>query len=164
MSSVNYFHSRYRKEEPRTDARFGIADDGVLAYTTLSEDESLAYVTNHNCRTVSFTPVDHNIVVMSNGNECSQCDGMLYVPSTHELIFVELKDRVKDWISEAVEQLESTIRHFSANHDIADFPRRSAYAANRQRPYYHVSKKEECEAFRRRTGFRLNISNEIVIK
>lgn len=163
MSSINYFHPKYKREEPRTNVHFGINDNGVLAYTTLDED-AIVKVINNNRQSIQFTPVDHNIVVLENGNERSQCDGMLYIETSKELTFVEMKDCGKNWIIEAIGQLKSTITHFSSNHIIADFKKRKAYAANKQHPFFQYSKKELIEEFRNQTGFRLNITNEIVIK
>lgn len=164
MPSINYFHSSYRREEPRTDSKFGIGDNGKLAFTTLVEGETIVEVLNKEGRSVQFTPIDHNVIVMENGNERSQCDGMLHIPATKELIFVEMKTSEKGWITEAIKQLESTINHFAANHVVEDFKKRSAYAANSRHPYFQSSKKEECAVFRARTKFRLNITNRIVIK
>lgn len=164
MPSINYFHPSYKREEPRTNSRFGIGDDGKLAFTTLEEDETIVEVLNEVCRSVQFMPIDHNVIVMEDGNERSQCDGMLHISATKELIFVEMKSCGQEWITEAIEQLRSTISHFATNHVVEDFKKRSAYAANSRRPYFQSSKKEECAAFRTHTKFRLNITNRIVIK
>lgn len=164
MLSINYFHPQYKREESRADAIFGIYDDGNLAFTTSIENPIIIEVTNKNCHNIQFTPIDHNIIVIENGNEQSQCDGMLHIALTKELIFVEMKDCDKNWISEAVSQLESTINHFSINHVISDFKKRSAYAGNKQHPFFQYSKKELAETFRNQTKFRLNITNKIVIK
>ncbi|MBP3669025.1 MAG: hypothetical protein J6J26_05590 [Bacteroides sp.] len=164
MSSINYFHIQYKREEPRTDILFGINDNGVLAYTTSSDESGIMEVTNKSSHSIQFTPVDHNIIVIENGNERSQCDGMLHIEVTKELIFIEMKDCSKDWISEAVNQLKSTIAHFSSNHVITDFNKRSAYAGNKQHPFFQHSKKELAETFRNQTKFRLNITNKVTIK
>ena len=92
MSSINYFHIQYKREEPRTDILFGINDNGVLAYTTSSDESGIMEVTNKSSHSIQFTPVDHNIIVIENGNERSQCDGMLHIEVTKELIFIEMKD------------------------------------------------------------------------
>lgn len=164
MPSINYFHPQYKREEPRADVTFGISDNGTLAYTTSLDENVITEVTNNNCRNIQFTPIDHNIIIIENGNERSQCDGMLYVEATKELIFIEMKDSNKNWINEAIEQLKSTITHFSSNHIVTDFKKRNAYAANKQHPFFQYSKKELAEVFRNQTKFRLNITNKIVIK
>lgn len=164
MSSINYFDEKKYKHEKRTDISFGIGDDGKLAFTTLKESETIAKVTNKFNRCVQFTPIDHNIKIIVNGNERSQCDGMLYIEVTKELVFVELKTGDKNWVADAIAQLESTIANFSANHVISDYKYRSAYAANRKHPYFQYSKKEEIETFRTHTRFRLNITNTIILK
>ena len=165
MPSINYFHSSYKKENPRKDTQFGVGDNGQLAFTTLVESEMIAHVSNVFARMVQFTPIDHNVIVYDGkGNECSQCDGMLYVDETKELVFVELKTKDKSWIPDAIAQLESTISHFASQHVVSDFKHRSAYAANNQHPHFHFSMKEECAAFRARTQFRLNVTNKITLK
>ncbi len=164
MPSINYFDRKYQKEVPVAHTFFGIGDDGSLAFTTLEKDKMVAEVTNKECRRIQFTPIDHNIVVVENGDERSQCDGMLYVDATKELVFVELKTGGKDWIQDAISQLESTIVHFSANHVWSDYKKRSAYAANNKRPVFQHSNREQAEAFRCHTHFRLYITNQIVVK
>lgn len=79
-----------------------------------------------------------------------------------KLAFTTLKG--SETVADAIAQLESTIANFSANHVISDYKYRSAYAANRQHPYFQYSKKEEIETFRTHTRFRLNITNTIVLK
>lgn len=161
----SYFDACYRREASRTDATFGIRDDGRLAFTTPETAGADVAVKNPARRDVQFTPVDHNIIVWNDrGEEQSQCDGMLYVKETEELVFVEIKDQQKKWIPEAEEQLESTIAHFRTLHDTTAFRHRSAYAANRQHPHFNYSQKDRCIAFRNRTGFRLNIVNRIALK
>lgn len=165
MPDINYFDQKYSKEAPRKENEFGIGDNGNLAFTTLVESEKIAYVSNGYARLVQFIPIDHNVIVKdNNGNECSQCDGMLHVAETKDLIFVELKTKGKKWIPEAIAQLESTINHFASQHTVSDFKYRRAYAANSQHPHFNYSMKEACAAFHTRTKFRLNIMNKIVLK
>lgn len=164
MSTINFFSKQYKREEPRNDSEFGVGDDGILAFTTSDKDKRVAIVNNSVPRSVQFTPIDHNIVILENGNERSMCDGMLYVSGTRELIFVELKTASKDWLADAISQLKSTIAIFGQNHILTDYGKCSAYAANQRHPFFNSSKRDECTHFRSETQFRLNITNRIIIK
>jgi hypothetical protein len=165
QKKIDFFDSAYQKEMPRKDSKFGIIDDGKIAFTSTSVDERQwnAIVLNEANASLQFTPVDHNIVVKNEmGNELSQCDGMINCGNCY-LAFVELKKVNGKWIEEAIRQLESTIHIFAECHDTESFARRFAYAANRQRPRFHFSEKSRMQKFHNKTGFRLLIQNEISV-
>jgi hypothetical protein len=93
QKKIDFFDSAYQKEMPRKDSKFGIIDDGKIAFTSTSVDERQwnAIVLNEANASLQFTPVDHNIVVKNEmGNELSQCDGMINCGNCY-LAFVELK-------------------------------------------------------------------------
>lgn len=78
MPPINFFDEQYICEPPRTDQIFGLCDHGALAYSDTTNNYTwIAKVINPDLLEVLFTPIDHNIVVFDNGNELSQCDGML---------------------------------------------------------------------------------------
>lgn len=78
MSPINFFDEKYIRENSRTDHIFGLCDYGTLAYSDTTNNHAwIAKVINSDHLEVLFTPIDHNIVVYDNGNEMSQCDGML---------------------------------------------------------------------------------------
>ena len=79
---------------------------------------------------MSFIAVDNNIPYYdTDGNEMSHCDAMIYTKQT--LIFIELKNQAKDWISESIEQLKSTIKHFDETDGLDKFRFKKAYACNK---------------------------------
>ncbi len=172
MKEIDFFAADIFREEPRTDNIFGIndaiqeGDHNGMAYTTTDTDNKWnATVKNENYRPVTFEPLDHNIDVKDeNNNQYSLCDGMLYTDNNDDLIFVELKDQDKDWISKDIMQLESTIKLFTANHDYKDWKRRSAFAANSKHPQFKFSHRTEMQEFKNATHFSLRIVATINIK
>lgn len=165
MASVNFFDSQYQSEQTKSDIEFGLYDpgDNSPAITTNNHLLSQAVVKNPNGNPVNFIPIDHNIILIdNNGNQLSLCDGLLYVGNTF-LAFIELKDVMRNWIDEAVGQLENTIEIFKQNHYYLDYRNRRAYAANKEHPYFNVSRKELMQQFHQKTGFRLFIQNTIIV-
>lgn len=164
---TNFFDSKYQKEPARSDSQFGICDNGSLAYTTTQGDSSqwVAVVSNADQKALRFVPVDHNIVVLNSQNqEISQCDGMLYAEDNMWIAFVELKEVRAGWKKKPHDQLESTVRIFLANHDYTLFRKRFAYAVNRKHPHFAHSYKDEMQAFYNRYKFRLLFQQNIVVK
>ncbi|MBQ4477095.1 MAG: hypothetical protein IJQ18_06040 [Paludibacteraceae bacterium] len=164
MANINFFDKRFQKEDARTDLEFGIYDPGDNKPAVTTSDTSLgqAIVKNQQKKIVQFVAIDHNMDIRKqNGNAESTCDGMLYV-DTSFLAFVELKDELKNWISEAVSQLENTIKLFKEN-NYRTFSKHRAYAANKKHPQYAYSEKERMQHFKNRTGFTLYINGTIVI-
>lgn len=169
---IDLFAQEHQRELPRNDAFFGV-NDGVqlngeegMAYSTTDECSKPwnAQVNNPNCHQVQFTPLDHNIVLHPSPSEThSLCDGML-CHGQEWLAFVELKVVGEGWIQHNIDQLESTISLFHANHDYRQFQHREAYAANRKHPSYHFSHKVQMNEFHSRTKFRLLIQNTIIVK
>ena len=113
---------------------------------------------------MTFMPLDHNIVIHPTPDTTySLCDGMLYESNKDFLAFIELKVRKESWMNEAVTQLRSTIELFSENHDISEYRKRVAYAANKKHPRFNSSHKEIMQNFRNDTKFRLLIQNNIEV-
>ena len=165
MTPIDFFSDQYLTEAPRTDTVFGIIDDGIRAFTTINDPTQwMATVSNSNNSVLQFVPVDHNIIVTdADGNEQSMCDGMLHADNRW-LAFIELKDQLKGWIPDAIDQLMSTIDTFCKYHNPGLFQHRRAYACNRHRPRFASSHKSAMQHFYNQTGFRLIIGGEINVK
>lgn len=171
MEKVDFFSDDLFREQPRNDTLFGINDAveeglrGGMAYTTTKNPSSWnATVDNGGRKDVVFQPLDHNMEVKSaNGDAYSLCDGMLFTEQYGELAFVELKNKDKDWLQKSIEQLRSTITLFNANHNLVQFGRREAYAANSRHPQFMYSHRTEMQEFRNATRFRLYIQAKIHI-
>lgn len=166
MPSVNFFNTKHKTEPPRNDKEFKVHDPGNnLPAITTPADSELYQAIVHNPRQLllEFIPIDHNITFQdSNGNKISTCDGLLHTLENNEYIaFVELKDEMSGWITDAKDQLGNTIDLFRRNHVYTDYTRRYAYAASREHPQFAFSRKQMMQEFKNTYGFSLRIQNEI---
>ncbi|MCF8357708.1 MAG: hypothetical protein K9H26_03045 [Prolixibacteraceae bacterium] len=165
--NVNFFETPC-KEPARIDKLFGICDkqDGSKAFTDAENNNFwIAIVNNEHEKSVSFTPIDHCITIYKEGtsNQESTCDGMLTFKNS--LYLVELKEKQKDWKTEAINQLKNTIRLLLLHHDLSKFRYKKAYACNKKHPNFKVIESStKIEFFRETEGFKLDIQNEITIK
>ncbi len=169
--NVDFFDQAYRTEEARKDLEFGICDPAPEekrpAYTTTNASgphKWCAKVNNPASEEIIFIPIDNNFDFRdSEGQKESSCDGMMLLEKHSSLCFVELKNKRKQWITEAVDQLKATIAKFNANHDYKLFTRRLAYACNRRKPLVNNSHREQQQEFKRETHFTLHLSYNIDI-
>ena len=79
------------------------------------------------------------------------------------IVFVELKAVLKSWIPNATEQLETTIQHFIAHHDISTYRHKRAFACNKKHPKFQVIDNETKRRFFDTYRVRLNIQGVIKI-
>jgi len=152
------------KEPARTDSIFGLCDDqnGEKAYSTIDNASKwIATVKNDKNIELVFTPIDNCLIKSYELEGRGRCDGLLTSPD--HLYFIELKDVAKSWISEAVEQLESTINLFKENHDITTFRHKKAFACNKQHGHFHHFDNESNLAFFRKHKVRIDIQAEIIV-
>jgi hypothetical protein len=86
--------------------------------------------------------------------------------SENHLFFVELKNQAKQWQSEAIEQLESTIQFFIANHDSTVYRHKKAFGCNKKHPHPRINAqiKDTMNRFFQNYRFRLELQGEIKIK
>jgi len=157
---INFFDSKYFTEPLKSDTKIGIYDPegDCCAFTTINNDVKwCATILNPDCKSFRFVPIDNNIDIRRENNDKEKlCDGMLYVPSTNELSFVELKNYNRgSYIAYAEQQLLTTISHFTANHDYKSFHKRRAFICNPQRPNFAVSARQRISEFYKKTHFRL---------
>lgn len=111
--SVNFFGTECT-ELSRTDELFGICDDqdgGKAYFNATDKNKWIAVVKNDKGLAVSFTAIDHCIIILKEGtkDEESTCDGM--ITFTDSLYLVELKKQgAGGWVSKAIAQMENTIK------------------------------------------------------
>jgi hypothetical protein len=77
--------------------------------------------------------------------------------------FVELKDQMKNWKTDAIAQLESTIQFFKAHHDITAYKIKKAFACNKKHQRFQEIDQEQNLRFFREYGFRIDAQAEIII-
>lgn len=168
MVNIDFFDTKHKTEPPRNDTRFNLYDPGENHPVITTTDPNLyqAKVSNDHNYLIELIPIDHNIDLKdSNDNQLSTCDGLLHTVGNNGFIaFFELKDEMKDWITDAVSQLEQTIEIFRRHHKSSDFLHRYAFAANKRHPRFAFSHKEMMQQFKNRYDFHLLIQNDIVVR
>lgn len=146
--SIDFFIAKCQTENI-VDKEFGICDDEdeekkTPAYVDRNQpDKWGAVVKNQTNQSINFTAVD-NCVEMnrSDGTMDFRCDAML--TNDDNIVFVELKVQAADWIFHAVdEQLQTTIDHFKANHDLSRYKYKRAFVCNKRHPNFRVSYKDK---------------------
>ena len=161
---VNFFQTECQ-EPPISTSNFGVCDnqDGQKAYTDSTDATKwIANVENPNTLSITFTAIDNCIPILrGDGNDEKRCDGMLTY--TDNIVFIELKEVAKSWISDAIEQLEITVQHFIANHDISAYKHKRAFACNKKHPQFQVIDTETKRRFFDRYRIRLNLQHTIKV-
>ena len=76
---------------------------------------------------------------------------------------MELKDQAKDWIQEAIEQLESTIQFFIEHHDISIYKHKKAFACNKKHRHFQEIDNEFNLQFFRKYGVRIDVQGQIIV-
>jgi hypothetical protein len=162
---INFFCNKCQ-ELPINNPLFGLCDDqnGTKAYTNIDNPAKwIATVKNDYHVNLVFTAIDKCVIKDNEEAERGRCDGMLTSEGKNHIYFVELKDEAKNWITNAIEQLESTIRFFIENHDITVFKHKKAFACNKQHSRFQVIDNEFNLRFFRKYGVRIDIQTEVII-
>lgn len=160
--SMNFFDASW--ELPLNNSKFGLCDDenGAKAYTNTDEPSKwIATVQNGSNSKLVFTAIDKCVIKDNEQRLKGRCDGML--TSKEHIYFIELKNKSKGWLTEAIGQLESTIELFIASHDIKIFKHRKAFACNKQHQHFQEIDNEFNLMFFRKYGVRIDIQAEIII-
>ncbi|RPD49867.1 hypothetical protein DNI29_03455 [Hymenobacter sediminis] len=164
---VDFFTSRCAdgslSDDVTNAAEFGLCDDPHVAgqpkkraYVDEHDSEKwIARVINHPRYEVTFKGVDNCIIVErpATGQQVekeSSCDGILLYEEN--IIFVELKDKKRDWLKGAVEQVQATITAFKVSHDIENYKMRRAYVVNKAQPQFNAGRNQRANSFFAETG------------
>lgn len=143
---------------------FGLCDkeDGTKAYPDSTNPEDwIAQVKNENKLDIVVTAIDKCILQDEEYPNRGRCDAML-TTNTH-LYLVELKNQIPPWQTHTINQLKSTIKFLTENHDISSFKKKKAFACNKKREKFVFIDNEENLAMFRSTGFRIDIQSEILV-
>ena len=127
----------------------------------VSKQDWNAVIESYGRADLNFIAVDNNIPYYDkNGNEKNRCDAMLWTDKT--VVFIELKDKSKDWLEDAIVQLKSTIEFFDKVDGLGKFKYKKAYACNKMHPCFNYQFKDRIQQFFRDT--RVSLHTEMVIK
>jgi hypothetical protein len=162
--NVNFF--QVQCQDTTTNTLFGICDNqnGSPAFIDATNQSIwIAKVINSSAISVTLIAVDNCITILRNdGSMDMRCDAILAYPDN--IIFLELKNQLKHWITDAVEQLETTIINFRDSHDISIFRHKKAFAANKKHPQFSYGNNERRQRFFSEYRVRLNIEATIKIQ
>ena len=141
-------------EEPADQKQMLPAEELPAFIDYTCKEKWNAVVESYGREDFNFIPVDNNIPYLDeNGNEKSRCDAIIFTERT--IVFIELKDKDRNWLTDAIAQLKSTIGHFMEEEDISRFKYKKAYACNRSHPYFNYQFKDCMQRFYRETGIPL---------
>jgi len=168
MQQVAFFKRKFLYP---TDANeFGLCDDSTdgntqPAYLDVDNREKwIAIVNNQSQFLVDFYPVDGWLTWnRADGSISGRCDGFLSYNDKKNIIFVELKDRVKrnkDWRTHGKAQLKETLEKFFSIYDKTKFQRVEAYLCNKQQLLHQRYTAFE-QNFKNETGIILRVKREI---
>ncbi|MDR3693724.1 hypothetical protein [Mucilaginibacter sp.] len=163
--SADFFKPECRRVTIETI--FGICDDTneMPAYLdSVNKSIWIATVNNNSQKEITFTAVDNCIEILrENGEMENRCDVML--TSDICLYLVELKNKVSDWRSEGIDQLEATIKVLKNTKGdfYFSFRKRKAFVANRRHPHFVRSNTDDMERFRDVHRIRLYLQATISI-
>ena len=150
------------------ETKFGICDedDKNPAFIDSSVDETkwIAIVLNKNAKKIVFTAIDNCIEILrESGDKGRRCDVMLTCDDS--LFLVELKNKISDWKSTGIDQIEATLINLIENHEAYyyRFKKRKAYVANKRHPNFHVIENETMRMFSTKYKIWLDIRAEIII-
>jgi hypothetical protein len=151
-------------EPTLNDALFGICDDknGTKAYTNKDDPSKwIAVVKNRNRKELTFTAIDNCILKSYEQPGKGRCDGML--TSDDQIFFIELKDQAKNWKTDSISQLESTIEFFIESHDISIYKHKKAFACNKQHQRFQEVDNALNVYFFRKYKVRIDVQAEIIV-
>ena len=136
--SINFYEANCQKSINKP--LFGLCDDqnNTPAYIDINDENNwIASIINPATKIILYTAIDNCIEIRrENGEMDNRCDCMLNYPEN--IIFVELKNKGSDWISEGINQIEVTITNFGKNHNLTVIKHKRAFVANKKHPNFHV--------------------------
>jgi hypothetical protein len=147
-----------------SDPLFGLCDgdNGTKAYPDTADPAKwVAVVKNDTRKAILFIAVDKCIIYDHEYPGRGRCDGIL--TTVEHLFFVELKDRLKNWVQPAIEQLGSTIQFFVEGNDMTVYRHKKAFVCNKKHPRFQEIDNELNLRFFRQYGVRLDVQAEVII-
>lgn len=162
--SVDFFEAKCKSTTNKS--LFGLCDneDNSPAFIDFT-DKSKWIATVYNsmpAKDLVFIAIDNCIdIYKKDGSMDPHCDCMLTY--SENIVFVELKNKVSDWISEGMHQIEITLKNFRENHNLSEYKHKRAFVANKRHPNFHVIQVEAKRKFWDNYRVRINIDAEIKI-
>ena len=142
---------------------FGLIDpEGQYAQLAVDIEEQetwIGRVANSEAAEIKLVAIDKCLAEYLDPHK-RRCDGALI--SEKQITLFELKDTKFRQDQDGIGQLEDTISQLDER-ELRIYTRRVAYVCNRRKPRFAINEKPAMQAFKARTGFRLVLTNEIVL-
>jgi len=163
--SVNFFEAKCKSTTNKS--LFGLCDneDSSPAYPDFTNKSKWNATVNNSVppKELVFVAIDNCIEIFRENNDMdNRCDCMITYPDN--IVFVELKNKGSNWISEGINQIEVTLKNFNYNHDLSAYRHKRAFVANKKHPNFHVIDTEGKRKFWDKYRVRLNIDSVINVK
>ena len=162
--SVNFYETNCRST---TNKRlFGLCDNednspAFIDFVNKSQWNALV-INSAPPQEIIFVAIDNCIEIRrKNGEMDNRCDCLLTYPEN--IIFIELKNKGAQWITEGIDQIVATINNFNESHGLSQFGHKRAFVANKKHPNFRVIDTETKRKFWDNYKVRLNIDSVIKI-
>lgn len=119
-------------------------------------------IENNNKKKINFIAIDNCFLTEK---DIRRCDCAL--DYENEFILIEIKNTKRKgnkWITDAENQIISTLKYFNKNNLIERNKILKAYICNKQKPYFRSSQINRMENFKRQNNCFLHIENKITIE
>ncbi len=147
---------------------FGLCKNSSRPHVYLDEQNKLTWVAtveNDDETEIRFVAVDNCINLnFENGDTAKGCDAILIYPEN--ILFIELNcgsATRNEWITSSVIQIKHTIEIFNISYNIDNYPLRTAYLLEKNKPLFAVPQFNQKDIFANETGIQLLISSNISI-
>jgi hypothetical protein len=167
--SNNIFNTSSECEITINNKTFGISDIDSSPKRPCVIDENLnnkenwgVSITNKDNKKLTINGIDCCISILKEDNTKDNiCDACIRYDNT--IIFIEIKDKARNWFEQAAQQLISTIKHFEKENALITYTTKHAYIANKKRPHAHVNHNQILQKILYEHKFIVRISQKIDI-
>ncbi len=122
---------------------FGISDNEskkpcVVDTDVNNEEKWDITINNPNNKAITVNGIDNCIeIIRENGEQDNICDACIRYDQT--IIFIEIKNKNRNWLEQAAHQISNTIKHFNEYNALNGYTIRKAYIANNRKPIFNYS-------------------------
>ena len=85
------------------------------------------------------------------------------IRSEEHFILIELKNKAKNWLEDAIEQLESTLNLYLEQFDLKGYKYKRLYACNKRHPHFEILEHERKKYFHHKYSVRIHVEATIII-
>ena len=119
-------------------------------------------ISNPNNKATTVNGIDSCInILRESGEQDNICDACIRYDQT--IIFIEIKNKNRNWLEQAAHQISNTIKHFNEYNALNSYTIRKAYIANKHKPVSHLNHRAVLDKMFYEHKFLLKISTKLDI-